>query len=489
MSLAPEPAETLRTPTASDAGFSLRTLTTPDQLEGLIPGEGLGAYCRYRAGETLAMLRRVLRASQGRVLAALTGDRLVGYLAFFQPGEEERWGQGSICGLVELGALEVDRAWRRRGLARLLLQAAFAEGDLDTAIVIAPQFVTDWDLETSGLSWREYRQLILRLFRRHGFAEFVTDEPLVAADARNCLLVRVGEAATPGLYQALRALLTEVSPRASATEAGRRQQYLGTGFTSIQQINHLPTEEREAMYRRLIPPPVIALLRLDPATGRDFRGNRLVTYICPPDQGFVRIEVRTHPPGQDCVYLLKLTQPTEEFLEIAFIITNDPQAERFDVDRDPSGKPVGILSGIRNPAEEVRAMRAGLAPGQVRRGLRMFRQVLPLVESFADELDKEQISIEGLFYHHAILYERYGFGYLTGRDRMEEIHRGFQPGGVLHRRLDGSNPFRMPEAAGTVRGRSWAIRDGVLEEPWRVPRLYKIVGQAMGMPTFPDCVY
>jgi len=234
---------------------------------------------------------------------------------------------------------------------------------------------------------------------------------------------------------------------------------------------------------------VIALLHLDPATGRDPQSNRLVTYICPPDQAFVRIEVRTHPSGRDYVYLLKLTQPTEEFLEIAFIITNDPQAERFDVDRDPSGNPVGILSGIRNPAEEVRAMQAGLAPGQVRRGLRMFRQVLPLVESFAGELGKEQISIEGLFYHHAILYERYGFGYLTGRDRMEEIHREFQPGGMLHRRLDSSSPFRMPDAAGTVRGRSWAIRDGVLEQPWRVPRLYKIVGQAMGMPTFPDCVY
>ena len=134
-------------------------------------------------------------------------------------------------------------------------------------------------------------------------------------------------------------------------------------------------------------------------------------------------------------------------------------------------------------------MEAGLAPGQVRRGLRLFRQVLPLVESFASELGKEQISVEGLFYHHAILYERYGFGYLTGRDRMEEIHRGFQPGGELYRRLDGSTPFRMPEAAATARGRSWAIRDGILEEPWRIPRLYRIVGRTMAMPTFPDCKY
>lgn len=489
MSPIPEPTDSLCVPDTSRWGIALKALTAPEDLDRLIPGDGLGAYCRYRAGQTGAILRRVLRAPQGCVLAALAGESIVGYLALFQPGPEERWGRQPLPGLVELGALEVDRAWRRQGLARRLLQAAFAGGKLDGAIVIAPQLASDWDLERSGLGWREYRHLILRLLRRHGFAEFVTDEPLVAADPRNCLLVRVGEAAAPGLYQAFRALLTEVSPRVSPREADRRQQYLGAAFTAIQQINQLPAEEREAVYRGLIPARVLTLLSLDPATGRDPRGNRLVTYVCPPDQGFVRIEVRTHPPDQDCVYLLKLTQPTEEFVEIAFILANDLQGERFDVDRDPAGNPVGILSSTRNPAEELRAMRAGLGPGQVRRGLRLFRQVLPLVESFAGELGKEQISIEGLFYHNAILYERYGFGYLTGRDRMEEIQRGFQPEGPLSRRLDASTPFRMPEAAGTVRGRSWAIHDGILEEAWQVPRLYKIVGRAMGMPTFPNCVY
>lgn len=489
MGAAPQPAESCRTLETRAGAVALQVLTAPEELRGLSLGGGLGAYCRYRPGETLAILRRVLKAPEGRVVAALAGETLVGYLALFQPGPEERWGQQPIPGLLELGALEVDRAWRRRGLARALLQATFAGGELDRTIVLAPQYLADWDLEGSGLTWRRYRDLILRLFRRHGFADFVTDEPLVAADPRNCLLVRVGEAARPGLYQAFRALLTQASPRISAAEADRQQQYLGAGFTAIRQINQLSAEEREAIYRRLIPQRVIELLQLDPATGRDPRGDRLVTYVCPPDQGFVRIEVRQRPPDQDCVFLLKLTQPAEELVEIAFIIANDPHAERFDVDRDPAGNPVGILSGIRNPPEEVRAMRAGLAPGQVRRGLRLFRQVLPLVESFASELGKNQISVEALCYHHAILYERYGFGYITGRERVEEIHRGFQPGGDLHRRLDGSTPFRMPEAAGTARGRSWAIHDGILGEPWRVPRLYKIVGQAMTMATFPNFVY
>jgi GNAT superfamily N-acetyltransferase len=484
-----QPARNAPGSAAAASPVSLRILTTAGELERLAVGQGLGAYCRYRAGETQRMLGRVLKASEGRVVAALAGNALVGYLALFQPGPEERWGRQPTAGLLELGALEVDRAWRRRGLARALLKTTFAGDELDRSVVVAPQYAADWDLEASGLTGREYRDLILRLFRRHGFADFVTDEPTVAADPKNFLLVRVGEKAPPDLYQAFRDLLTETAPLVKPSEATRQQAYLGTGLSAIRQMNQLPSEEREAIYRRLIPRRVIELLGLDPATGRDLEGNRLVTYLCPPDQGFVRIEVRRRLRDEDCVFLLKLTQPTDEFLEVAFLIVNDPQAERFNVDRDPAGKPVGIRAGVRNPEEELRAMRAGLAPGQVRRGLRLFRQVLPLVESFATELGKQQISAEALYYHHAILYERYGFGYLTGRDRLVEIHQEFQPGGRLARRLDGSTPFRMPEAAGTVRGRSWAIRDGILGEPWRVPRLYKIVGQAMAMPTFPNPVY
>jgi len=110
MSPVSEPTGSFIAPETSGTGIILRALSGPDHLDRLTVGEGLGAYCRYRAVETLAMLRRVLRAPQGRVLAGLEEDRLVGYLAVFQPGPEERWGQRSVPGLLELGALEVDRA-------------------------------------------------------------------------------------------------------------------------------------------------------------------------------------------------------------------------------------------------------------------------------------------------------------------------------------------------------------------------------------------
>jgi hypothetical protein len=61
---------------------------------------------------------------------------------------------------------------------------------------------------------------------------------------------------------------------------------------------------------------------------------------------------------------------------------------------------------------------------------------------------------------------------------MESIHAGFQPGGDLHTQLDGSTPFRKPDAANSIRKRSWAIHDGILGEPFTNVTMYKRIGKS-----------
>ena len=72
---------------------------------------------------------------------------------------------------------------------------------------------------------------------------------------------------------------------------------------------------------------------------------------------------------------------------------------------------------------------------------------------------------------------------------LAEIHRRFQPGGDLRRRMDGSTPFRMPPMADTVRGRSWAIHDGILGRRWVPPPMYKFPGRDFQTCTFPGAVW
>ncbi|MFQ5657546.1 MAG: hypothetical protein ACE5G5_08410, partial [Candidatus Methylomirabilales bacterium] len=225
---------------------------------------------------------------------------------------------------------------------------------------------------------------------------------------------------------------------------------------------------------------------IDTGTLTDQAGNRLVDFHCPPEQETVLIGVRARPEDSDSCYLIKLHTTAYNEIELAFVIINDPRSERFNIDRDPEGRETHLGTTGRNIPEEIRAMRAGLVPGQTRRGLRLLREAVRLVEEFVRWMGHDLVMLEAMFYNNAILYERYGFGYTVGREEMERIQKEFQPGGELYARLDGSTPFRQPGAERTVRGRSWAIHDGILGEPWRPPRMYKRVGEDQGVVTFPE---
>jgi hypothetical protein len=94
---------------------------------------------------------------------------------------------------------------------------------------------------------------------------------------------------------------------------------------------------------------------------------------------------------------------------------------------------------------------------------------------------------EPLYYHNAIIFERLGFAYQQGRRLMERIQKGFSPAGDLIPLLDGSTPFRKPEAANHIRLRSWAIHDGILGESFTNVTMYKRVGKHAGVSTCSGC--
>ncbi len=255
---------------------------------------------------------------------------------------------------------------------------------------------------------------------------------------------------------------------------------------SLVEVNSLGTAEKERIYGGLIPPRLFEMFGISGETFCGSDGVRKISFIAPPGLGLVRIEARLHPIDRDRVFFLDLADTRYRQMELSFCIISDPAAPRFDVDLDPSGRDNCFATMGRNIREEIRAMAAGLFPNQTRRGLRMFGGFFPLLERFVDSLGMEMIVAEPLTYDNAIRYEKYGFDYLTGRRLMLEIDEGFKPGGILHRRLDGSSPFRMPGMERTVRGRSWAIHDGILDEPWDEVRIYKMVGQCSEINTFPE---
>jgi hypothetical protein len=255
--------------------------------------------------------------------------------------------------------------------------------------------------------------------------------------------------------------------------------------TSIREINDLPWEEKTAIYRSLVPDWVYPMLDID-LGGSATQGADMVRVRCPAGSNSVEISVYQSPGADEPTLYLHMGDTFNGQLVVLLVVVNDPSSPRFNIDVDEQGRSTFLGTRGRNVSEEIRAMKAGLVPGQVRRGLRIFRPVLPVFEQFIRHVGHDLYFIEPLFYHNAIAFERYGFAYSRGLQKMKKIHREFLPGGSLYVRLDSSTPFRSPEAWETISGRSWAIQDGILGEPFDEIQMYKRVGRLAGVQTFPD---
>lgn len=262
----------------------------------------------------------------------------------------------------------------------------------------------------------------------------------------------------------------------------------GQRLASIRQINGLPSAEREAIYRSLIPHEALARFGI-PASLVDREGQSLLTLTCVPGTSSVTLALRHRRDARDPLLYLEMADTPNNQLEVLLFVVNDPESERYDVDCMPDGRSTGLGLECRNVAEEIRAMEAGLAPGQVRHGARLSRRLIPRFEEVVSALGHDRLHIQPLAYHSAILFERYGFSYTFGQGKMEWIHQEFVRGGLLHGRLDGSTPFRQPGQERTVRGRSWAVHDGILGEPYAGLRMFKRVRIHAGVCTYPHAAW
>jgi hypothetical protein len=263
----------------------------------------------------------------------------------------------------------------------------------------------------------------------------------------------------------------------------------GSLLNSLATINQLPDKVRDQVYRTLVVDEMLDRYAIDHETLCNPRGERVVTFDASPNIGLLELRIWRQLGDRDPLLYMQLADTTNNQIIILLFITSDPEAPRFPVDRDWGGEPTKFGTLARNIEAEVAAMQAGLSPGQARQGLRMARKTLPNFEQFIARLGHDLFMMEPLAYHSAILFESFGCMYSQGRKRMERIHQGFQPGGEYFLRLDGSTPFRQPGAEKTVRGRSWAIHDGILGEPFSDSHMYKQVGKDAGVRTFPNYVW
>lgn len=257
--------------------------------------------------------------------------------------------------------------------------------------------------------------------------------------------------------------------------------------STIGGINLLPEPEKRAMYSRYIPQSLLDKFNIPSLTSA--LGHNLLQFNFAKGSTNVEMRLFHKLDFPDPILYAHMTDTISGQIHILLYILNDPESPRFDVDKMPDGSPTkfGILK--RNIEAESNALVAGLAPGQIRSGLRLLGEAIAKFEEFTIELGHDMYFIEPLYYHNAIIFERYGFAYQVGKRLMESIHAGFQSNGDLYTHLDDSNIFRKKDAANSIRKRSWAIHDGILGESFTNVTMYKRVGIHAGVNTAKDTAW
>jgi hypothetical protein len=261
---------------------------------------------------------------------------------------------------------------------------------------------------------------------------------------------------------------------------------------SIRSIGGLPEAARRRICRTLIPTSLLTRVGVDPITWNGADGNPQVVLSVDSDKALVNLSIKDSPGAPDVFFCVELADNSFNGIDLNLLLLNDPTGPRFRTDYDAEGHPTYFGTVRRNLAEEERAMRAGLAPGQIRASLSASQLFFEQLDTFLSFLSHHAVSLEPLTYASAWVFERRGFAYMRGHKLMDDIQREFQPGGKLHAALDGSTPFRQSDQWRTVRGRAWAIQDGILsmlDTRWDDIRMVKQVGRHAGVNTFPDAVY
>lgn len=168
-------------------------------IEGPIPPERLATYTIHpeldafrRPHEQFEALIEIAALPEGRIIAALADKEIVGYVTFHYPDELERWSDGNMDDLIELGAIEVAPPYRSCGLGKKMIQLAFSEQQLDNAIVFTTEYYWHWDLENTKLSVWDYRSMMEQLMESVGMIWYATDDPEICSHPANCLMVKIG---------------------------------------------------------------------------------------------------------------------------------------------------------------------------------------------------------------------------------------------------------------------------------------------------------
>lgn len=169
------------------------------KIEGPIPPEQLA---QYHFHEDLVSFRppeqqkkalvEIAGLPEGRIIIARENDTVVGYATYLYPDPLERWSEGKMDNLIELGAIEVIPKYRGGGVGKAILKVSMMDDAMEDYIIITTEYYWHWDLKGTNLNVWEYRKVMEKMMQAGGLEYFATDDPEISSHPANCLMAKIG---------------------------------------------------------------------------------------------------------------------------------------------------------------------------------------------------------------------------------------------------------------------------------------------------------
>jgi acetoin utilization protein AcuA len=183
--------------------YNAKELKTPHGnlfIEGPITAEKLAGYefhehlvaFRPPAQQHKALVE-IAGLPEGRIIVARNRHTIVGYVTFLYPDPLERWSEGKMDNLIELGAIEVIPEYRGYSVGKNLINVAMMDDAMEDFLIITTEYYWHWDLKGTGLNVWEYRKVMEKMMNSGGLEWYATDDPEISSHPANCLMARIGK--------------------------------------------------------------------------------------------------------------------------------------------------------------------------------------------------------------------------------------------------------------------------------------------------------
>jgi len=192
----------------------IRSFCSPQEIGKYTLNQEFRAYATYKSLYTAReSLENDARQTDANVVLALTeGKQIIGFGVLNYPRRDERWAELGSGLMIELKAIEVCRSWRSARVASAILGMLLAHPLIEEKIVYLVGYSWTWDLVGAGKTTKQYRQMLINLFRPQGFREYRTNEANICLRPENIFMCRVGKNITGVILNRFKWLRFGLSP-------------------------------------------------------------------------------------------------------------------------------------------------------------------------------------------------------------------------------------------------------------------------------------